>query len=111
MHRNADLAALGLVLGPQHPQSAPVPTLETHGKEARDKERQQQQEEEGEGHDEMLLAFIGILYAARLQSSIAGWVRAGVRLQSWPQLERGAERFDDPVLMHEWACHGSRGDA
>ncbi len=51
--------------------------------------------------DETLLAVIGILHAARLQSSIAGWVRAGALLS-----ERGAAWCDDPALVHTWAQRG-----
>ena len=131
--RNADLTALGLGLAPHHPQRVPPPppppALETAAapdgaeeeapsaphpgkgqKRKRSKEharRQQQQrgdeEEEGEGLDETLLAVIGILHAARLQSSIAGWLRAGALR---PQSERGAEWFDDPALVGEWARRG-----
>ncbi|KAH9010217.1 hypothetical protein EDB84DRAFT_1280001 [Lactarius hengduanensis] len=121
--RNADLAALGLAPGPQpHAQRVPPPALETTtsiGEEAADvhhpgkghkrkrgKEQQEQREEEGEGLDETLLAVIGILHAARLQSNVAGWLRAGALIQPCPSLEGGAEWFDDPALMHHWARRG-----
>ncbi|KAH9035185.1 hypothetical protein EDB85DRAFT_2073481 [Lactarius pseudohatsudake] len=127
--RNADLVALGLGLGPQpHAQRVPPPALETTtsiGEEAADvhhpgkghkrkrgkeqqerKDQQEQREEEGEGLDETLLAVIGILHAARLQSNVAGWLRAGALIQARPSLEGGAEWFDDPALMHHWARRG-----
>ena len=128
--RNADLVALGLWLGPNPPQHTPPPALETtaqqgEGDEAhpagkgrkrkRDKEQEQEEqpEKDGEGIDETLLAVIGILHAARLQSSVAGWLRAGALLQprSQPQTrrphsERGVEWFDDPELVREWAQSG-----
>ena len=44
---------------------------------------------------------IGILHAARLQSSIAGWIRAGPLLS-----ERGEVWCDDPASMHAWALRG-----
>jgi hypothetical protein len=119
--RNADLAALGLGLEPHHPQRALLPALDEEAphpgkgrKRKRSKEQehlqleqeQPQREKEGEGLDETLLAVIGMLHAARLQSSIAGWLRAGALLQPRPRSERGAEWFDDPALMREWACRG-----
>jgi hypothetical protein len=51
--------------------------------------------------DETLLAVVGILHAARLQSSIAGWVRAGALLSG-----RGEVWCDDPALVHAWALRG-----
>lgn len=118
--RNADLAALGL--GPHHPQRAPLPALETAapyvGEEEvaaahhlgrghkRTRGKEPQRGEGGEGLDETLLAVIGILHTARVQSSIAGWLRAGALLQLRPRLKRGAEWFDDPALVHEWAQSG-----
>jgi NLI interacting factor-like phosphatase len=66
--------------------------------------------------DETLLAVIGILHAARLQSSIAGWLRAGALFL--PPSKRGGGDgneggsdgakvwFDDPVLVREWASRG-----
>jgi hypothetical protein len=61
----------------------------------------------GEGLEETV---IGILDPARLQSMISGWLRSGALLRPQPQplpvLERGAERFDDPALMREWARRG-----
>ncbi|KAH9955667.1 hypothetical protein BC827DRAFT_1140825 [Russula dissimulans] len=51
--------------------------------------------------DETLLAVIGILHAARMQSSIAGWLCAGA-LQS----ERGAAWYEDPVSVRAWARRG-----
>ena len=51
--------------------------------------------------DETLLAVIGILHASRLQSSIAGWIRAGTLLS-----ERGEVWCDDPASMHAWALRG-----
>ncbi|KAH9013649.1 hypothetical protein EDB83DRAFT_2299667 [Lactarius deliciosus] len=122
--RNADLVALGLGLGPQphHTQRVPPPTPETTtslGEEAADvhhqgkghkrkrgKEQQEQQGEDGEELDETLLAVIGILHAARLQSNVAGWLRAGALIQPRPSLKGGAEWFDHPVLMHHWARRG-----
>jgi len=54
--------------------------------------------------DETLLAVIGILHAARMQSSIAGWLRAGA-LQS--DSERGAAAwYDDPASVRAWARRG-----
>jgi hypothetical protein len=51
--------------------------------------------------DETLLAVVGILHAARLQSSIAGWMRAGGLLS-------GRDRVwcDDIDLVHMWALRG-----
>ena len=63
--------------------------------------------------DETLLAVIGILHAARLQSSIAGWLRAGAL--SFPlSSERSSTSVmgdaktwcDDPVLVRAWASCG-----
>jgi hypothetical protein len=68
--------------------------------------------------DETLLAVIGILHAARLQSSIAGWLRAGALFL--PPSERsgggggdggsgGSDAkpwFDDPALVRAWASRG-----
>ncbi|KAH9985226.1 hypothetical protein BJV77DRAFT_965676 [Russula vinacea] len=65
--------------------------------------------------DETLLAVIGILHAARLQSSIAAWLRAGALFL--PLSERGDGGsgnegddtkvwFDDPVLVRAWASRG-----
>ena len=56
------------------------------------------------GPDETLLAVIGILHAARMQSSIAGWLRAG-GLQS-PSSERGAAWYEDPASVRTWARRG-----
>ena len=65
--------------------------------------------------DETLLAVIGILHAARLQSSIAGWLRAGalLSLPSSSSAERdgggpgdGKTWYDDPVLVRAWASRG-----
>lgn len=58
---------------------------------------------------------IGILHAARLQSSIAAWLRAGALFL--PLSERGDDGsgnegddtkvwFDDPVLVRAWASRG-----
>ena len=67
--------------------------------------------------DETLLAVIGILHAARLQYSIAGWLRAGALLSPPPLSD--SERAgavgddaktrtwcDDPVLVRAWASLG-----
>ena len=60
--------------------------------------------------DETLLAVIGILHAARLESSVAGWLRAGALFQ--PLSEGGSGDgeakvwFDDPGLMRAWASRG-----
>jgi hypothetical protein len=69
--------------------------------------------------DETLLAVIGILHAARLQSSIAAWVRAGALLSPHPppsppfSNERAGDAETvtvtwcyDPVLVREWAGRG-----
>ena len=130
--RNADLAALGLGLGPHHPQRVLPPTFDATApfdeepaaaalhpekglkrKRRRSEEPQLEQErqrgEEREGPDETLLAVIGILHAARLQSSIAGWLRAGALLQPLhQQSERGGDWFDDPALIREWAQRGRK---
>ena len=58
---------------------------------------------------------IGILHAARLQSSIAAWVRAGALLSPSPPFsnERAGDAetvavtwCHDPVLVREWASRG-----
>lgn len=60
--------------------------------------------------DETLLAVIGILHAARLESSVAGWLRAGALFQ--PLSEGGSGYgeakvwFDDPGLVRAWASRG-----
>jgi hypothetical protein len=66
--------------------------------------------------DETLLAVIGVLHAARLQCSIAGWLRAGAL--SCPPRFSDSERAsvvgdakigtwcDDPVLVRAWASRG-----
>ena len=65
--------------------------------------------------DETLLAVIGILHAARLQCSIAGWLRAGALFHpappfSEPEPERAGDAAktwcDDPVLVRAWAGRG-----
>jgi hypothetical protein len=63
--------------------------------------------------DETLLAVIGILHAARLQSSIAGWLRAGALSLPSSSAERdgggpgdGRTWYDDPVLVRAWASRG-----
>jgi len=75
--------------------------------------------------DETLLAVVGILHAARLQCSIAGWLRAGALLHPPPpplpfsESERAATTTgvmadgdaaktwcDDPVLVRAWASRG-----
>jgi len=71
--------------------------------------------------DETLLAVIGILHAARLQRSIAGWLRAGALFCPPPPLlseraaassvvgdgDHGAKTWcDDLVLVRAWASHG-----
>jgi hypothetical protein len=120
--RNADLTTLGLNLGPPRAPPPPPDPLETTvpqdeemppagkgNKRKRGKERQLSSSEEGgeKGEiDETLLAVIGILHDARLQSSVAGWLRAGALLRSQPEHSRSAEWFDDPALMSEWACRG-----
>jgi hypothetical protein len=62
--------------------------------------------------DETLLAVIGILHAARLESSVAGWLRAGALFL--PLSERGGGDSDgdakawcdDPALVSAWAGRG-----
>lgn len=62
--------------------------------------------------DETLLAVIGILHAARLQSSIAGWLCTGALFL--PPDKRGGAGVgsdrkawcDDPVLVGAWASRG-----
>lgn len=73
--------------------------------------------------DETLLAVIGILHAARLQCSIAGWLRAGALFHPPPLLSEPERRAaagvdgggdaeavktwcDDPVLVRSWASRG-----
>jgi len=59
--------------------------------------------------DETLLAVIGILHAARLQCSIAGWLHADALSLPPPLSERGSivETWcDDPVLVRAWASCG-----
>jgi len=65
--------------------------------------------------DETLLAVIGILHAARLQSSIAGWLRAdALLLPPFSERARVAGMGDgdaktwcnDPVLVRAWASRG-----
>jgi len=61
--------------------------------------------------DETLLAVIGILHAARLQCSIAGWLRAGALFLPPASVtgDGGGDAktwFDDPVLVRAWASRG-----
>ena len=85
-------------------------------KRKRKKEKKQQQEQSASSagavahvdadaaassFDETLLAVVGILHAARLQSSVAGWMRAGALLS-----ERGEVWCDEPALVHAWALRG-----
>jgi hypothetical protein len=62
--------------------------------------------------DETLLAVIGILHTARLQSSIAGWMRAGALSLPSSSAERdtdpgdGKTWYDDPILVRAWASRG-----
>ncbi|KAH9956750.1 hypothetical protein BJV74DRAFT_984449 [Russula compacta] len=59
--------------------------------------------------DETLLGVIGILHAARLQSNIAAWLRAGALLllsEPEQQQQHGAMWCEDPSLVHAWACRG-----
>lgn len=68
--------------------------------------------------DETLLAVIGILHAARLQCSIAGWLRAGALLLPPPISDsehasavgdadaKTRTWCDDPVLVRAWAGRG-----
>lgn len=68
--------------------------------------------------DETLLAVIGILHAARLQCSIAGWLRAGALFSPPPPFSERATSSvmgasgdaktwcDDPVLVRAWASRG-----
>lgn len=66
--------------------------------------------------DETLLAVIGILHAARLECSIAGWLRAGALLSPPPFSDSGRASVvgdaktrtwcDDPVLVRAWAGRG-----
>lgn len=59
--------------------------------------------------DETLLGVIGILHAARLQSNIAGWLRAGALLllsEPEQQQQHGTMWCEDPALVHAWACRG-----
>jgi hypothetical protein len=51
--------------------------------------------------DETLLGVVGILHAARLQSSIAGWMHDGALLS-----ERSEVWCGDPALVHTWALRG-----
>lgn len=122
--RNADLAALAAHPSKDAPLPANLETTAQNDEEAhhegkgrkrkRDKQQKQKEleKEDGEGLDETLLAVIGILHAARLQSSVAGWLRAGALIQPrrsqsrQPQLERGSEWFDHPVLVRQWAQSG-----
>ncbi len=67
-------------------------------------------------YDETLLAVIGVLHAARLQSSIAGWLRAsalflppssGCARGDGDDLDAMTRTWcDDPVLVHAWASGG-----
>jgi hypothetical protein len=66
--------------------------------------------------DETLLAVIGVLHAARLQCSIAGWLRAGALLSLPPFSDSGRTTVvgdaktgtwcDDPALVRAWASRG-----
>jgi hypothetical protein len=119
--RNADLAALKHASsareaedGGTSPSSPPPPQDDTTGKprkrkRKREKEQEQEQQSPSATHasaaapalDETLLAVVGILHAARLQSSIAGWMRAGGLLSG-----RDTVWWDDPELVHMWALRG-----
>ena len=67
-------------------------------------------EEESPVVDETLLAVIGILHAARVQSSVAGWLRAGALVacgrEGGEKREQGAVWFEDAALVRQWARRG-----
>ncbi|KAI0290836.1 hypothetical protein BC826DRAFT_1025546 [Russula brevipes] len=125
--RNADLAA-ALALHAQRAASPraeaeaptssspppPSPPLPPPGSSRKRKRKVVEEEDDGEGEgqehaeapaalDETLLAVVGILHAARLQSSVAGWLCAGALLS-----ERGAPWCDEPALVRAWALRGRR---
>jgi hypothetical protein len=71
------------------------------------KEKEKEKEKEEMSLDETLLAVIGILHAARLQSSIAGWLHDGALLSE----SRGGDGdgvvwFENTDLVREWARSG-----
>jgi hypothetical protein len=128
VHTNAELAALGLVLGPQgpqQPQRAQLPTLKTHGEEAHhpgkghkrkhDKERQQHREEEGEWarqrDNETILAAHGGR-AASLQRRCCGPVHTSNPGPSWNGVQGGSTIPRCAALIRSTlvGCEG-RGDA
>ena len=69
-----------------------------------------EEEEEEETLDETLLAVIGILHAARVQSNIAGWLRAGSLLLLPPERADADDAakvwFEEADLVREWARRG-----
>lgn len=136
VQRNADLAALKLAqqrhsASCQEEDAAAVAsdgtTERVHKRKKRKKAEAQAQQQSTTipavdgaptaAFDETLLAVIGILHAARLQSSIAGWLRASPLFL--PLSERGSGGdggdgdgdgakawCDDPVLVRAWASRG-----
>ena len=129
--RNSDLAVLQQAEQQSEPRqevsatdsiasSSPDGTTEKVRKRKRKKTKAQVQAQsalpattaEGDSatFDETLLAVIGILHAARLESSVAGWLRAGALFQ--PLSEGGSGDgeakvwFDDPGLVRAWARRG-----
>jgi hypothetical protein len=126
--RNVDLVALkqladqqqSVITSCQEDSATHAPdgssTERVHKRKKRKKAEAQAQQQSADGApaaeatlDETLLAVIGILHAARLQSSVAGWLRASALFQ--PLSEHGDDDgtkawCDDPVLVHAWASRG-----
>jgi hypothetical protein len=133
--RNADLAALKLAQQQQHSTSrqedsaadadadasthAPDDTMHKRKKRKRAQAQQEATIVSDGGapaaaFDETLLAVIGILHAARLESSVAGWLRADALFLLLDKRGGGdgdgdgaAKAWcDDPVLVRAWASRG-----
>ncbi|KAI9507410.1 hypothetical protein F5148DRAFT_1285244 [Russula earlei] len=116
--RHADLAALRQSSPASREEETPARVASPDGKKKSLKRKRQNEEQEiTSAHqpatdsadtpakapvlDETLLAVIGILHAARLQSSIAGWLYAGALLQ-----ENGVAWYEDAALVRLWARRG-----
>ncbi|KAI0259579.1 hypothetical protein BC834DRAFT_974132 [Gloeopeniophorella convolvens] len=117
--RRADLAALARATTPEasdelepEPEPGVEPEESERTRRRKEKKRAKQAlvhteaEEAGGEVDETLLRVVGVLHAARAQSNVAGWLRAGALGGADVDADGGAEWFEDAAAARRWADAG-----